>query len=260
MFALGGVSQLEFYRELKYGLYFKLKNGDHYFVSKEIIGNTDSQLQCPLVFCEDTSAIQNGGTNIKLDDGERIYVVGALQLEHDGGIQLLGGHHVTEILGMSTRDEYCTMVDVIQVADSLSPKGSIEVRLVSYHSVFLCYYYSFSQQIWKEVFFNDSPNLRKLKIQLNELPFYAIEQYEAAPEWAKSNIKKFTIDLEKTLTDRVKFSGCFWVFKPDGEVLIVGDPHDMIIESYNKSEEIFSFRIDFRQFKSSSHAYINASY
>ena len=88
--------------------------------------------------------------------------------------------------------------------------------------------------------------LKKLEFALNKesMPFYALELFNAAPDWAKDQMKTCIPDLERDEDLRKRFAGHFWVFRKDMDPHILEDPHDVIIECFHANEEGFTVRIE----------------
>ena len=83
--------------------------------------------------------------------------------------------------------------------------------------------------------------LKKLEFVSNKegMPFYALELFNAAPNWAKSQMKICIPDLERCEDLRKRFAGHFWVFRRDRGPRISADPHDEIIQCFKAKKEVF---------------------
>lgn len=91
----------------------------------------------------------------------------------------------------------------------------------------------------------------KLEFVLNKvgMPFYALELFNAAPDWAKEQMAQCIPELERVEEMQRRFEGHFWVFRKNIEPHIFVDPHDVIIDSFNANEEVFTVRIGVSRMK-----------
>ena len=105
-------------------------------------------------------------------------------------------------------------------------------------------------EVWEQV--DSLVPLKKLVFVLNKegMPFYALELFNAAPDWAKSQMKIYIPDLERREVSRKRFAGHFWIFRRDMDPRISEDPHDEIIECFKAKIEVFTVRIGVSRMKS----------
>jgi len=87
--------------------------------------------------------------------------------------------------------------------------------------------------------------LKKMVFELNKegIPFYALEKYNNATEWAKNQMKICIPELESCGEMRKKLAGQFLVFREGISPHIFENPHDVIIESVNAKKEVVSVQI-----------------
>jgi hypothetical protein len=119
------LSTLQYFYELKFGCYFKVNSGSHFFVSTSTLA---TPYDFPLTFCEPESAVQNGGNNLIVDPGEILYVLGEFRLNEGAGIQLKGCkvlHNIALNVG-----EYNQLLTDLKVAKSAA-NYSVEVSMTS---------------------------------------------------------------------------------------------------------------------------------
>ena len=230
------VSALQYFRELSYGCYFKLNSGNHFFVSK-FRTTCNPPYKFPIISCDRESAVQNG--EFKLDEGAEV--------------QLMGGkvHHNQ---AFNEEDYAQLLADLSAVAfEAHSSEVQVSVILLIYgqaHPPDLFMVLLMQVEVWEQV--DSLVPLKKLEFVLNKegMPFYALEMFNAAPNWAKSQMKICIPDLERCEDLRKIFAGHFWIFRRDMDPRISADPHDEIIECFKAKIEVFTVRIGVSRMKS----------
>ena len=105
-------------------------------------------------------------------------------------------------------------------------------------------------EVWEQV--DSLVPLKKLEFVSNKegMPFYALELFNAAPNWAKSQMKICIPDLERCEDLRKIHGGPFWVFRRDMGPCISADSHDEIIPCFKAKKEVFTVRIGVSRMKS----------
>jgi hypothetical protein len=112
----------------------KLQNW-HYFISSDFDSNNaltpsnniyKEHLKCPLIFYEESSAVQNGGNNLLIQEGEKLVFFGVLNLDV-GGIQLIGST-VSFVQGSTCETDLEELIGPLLEANGAIPKQLIEVE------------------------------------------------------------------------------------------------------------------------------------
>jgi hypothetical protein len=115
------VFSVTYFRELEYGCYFKLGDSNHCFVSNNYdqlpddSSNLKKFFRSPLVFCEAEETIPHGGIHLRVDQGDILYLAGALRLANNGGVQIIGGS-VTPLQSPKSDEEYFQITETLRTA------------------------------------------------------------------------------------------------------------------------------------------------